>query len=227
MLNVCFKRTFDLMEQLLETCRKTKILDAAENAFANAGFDGASLREIVLKAGVNLATVYYYFGSKEGLMDAVLARRFDPLRQEHLELIRQCEEEAEGKPLAVDKILGAMLYPPLRLAVTASTKSPAVMRLIGRIVSEPNTHTQKFLREHYQDVKRTFFEAFRRTLPNLPLPDLLWRIEFIWGAIAFILCNPANIKEKTSGMCDPLDTEMVQAQMISFFAGGLCAAATP
>ncbi len=36
---------------------RTRILDAAENAIAESGFAGASLRDIVLKARVNLATV--------------------------------------------------------------------------------------------------------------------------------------------------------------------------
>lgn len=213
------------MDPSAEIDRKTRILDAAENAFANDGFEGASLRDIVLAAGVNLATVYYYFSSKEGLIQAVLARRFDPLRQEHLDLMRRADEEAGGRPPAVEKLLEAMLVPLQRLAATASAKSPAVMRLIGRIVFEPNVNVQQFLREHYQDVKRSFVDAFHRSLPDSPLPELLWRIEFVWGAIAFILCNPDNIKEKTGGLCDPTDTCRLQAQMIAFFVGGLRAPA--
>src|ERR1035438_6449630 len=126
------------MPKQSEQDRQTRILDAAENAIADLGFAGASLRNIVLEARVNLATVYYYFGSKRGLMEAVLKRRFGPLRQEHLALLRQFEGAAKGRPLAVEKILEAMLLPPLRLAAKASAKQQAVTRLIGRIVTEPN-----------------------------------------------------------------------------------------
>src|SRR5690348_4795657 len=115
-----------------------RILDAAERAFADGGFNGASMREIVREAGVNLATVYYYFTSKHGLMDAVLKRRFGPLRQEHLDLLRQFEEEAKGGRLPVEKILEAMLLPPLRLVAASAAQRQAVTRLLGRMVTEPD-----------------------------------------------------------------------------------------
>src|SRR5208283_5996321 len=134
------------MSKPSEPDRQTRILDAAENALAELGFAGASLRHIVLEARVNLATVYYYFGSKRGLMEAVLKRRCGPLRQEHLALLRQFEAAAQGRPLTVEKILEAMLRPPLRLAATAPAKHQAVTRLFGRIVSEPNAETQEMLR---------------------------------------------------------------------------------
>ena len=114
---------------------QARILDAAENAVAELGFAGASLREIVREARVNLATVYYYFGSKRGLMEAVLKRRFGPLREEHLALLREFEAASNGRPLPVEKILEAMLLPPLRLAAKAPAKHHAVTRLIGRIVT--------------------------------------------------------------------------------------------
>jgi AcrR family transcriptional regulator len=51
------------------------ILDAAEARFAGRGFDGASVREIALDAGLkNQASLYHYFAGKRALYDAVLAR---------------------------------------------------------------------------------------------------------------------------------------------------------
>ena len=125
---------------------QAKILDAAETAFADGGYNGASMRDIVRGAGVNLATVYYYFGSKNGLMEAVLKRRFGPLRQEHLDILEQFERDAKGRPLSVEKILEAMLMPPLRLLAAPAAKRQAVTRLMGRIVVEPDAKTQQILR---------------------------------------------------------------------------------
>jgi AcrR family transcriptional regulator len=50
------------------------ILEAAEACFANAGFAGATTRQVALRAGVNVATLHYHFGNKEGLYRAVLGR---------------------------------------------------------------------------------------------------------------------------------------------------------
>ncbi len=207
-----------------ESGRQGRILDAAENAFAENGFDGASLRRIVLDARVNLATVYYYFGSKEGLMSAVLKRRFGPLRDEQLERLRQCEQQAGDRPLPVPTLLEVMLLPSLRLAGTDRAQHQAVTRLIGRIVTEPNPQTQEILRSQRQDVRAAFFKAFRLSLPSVPWPVLRWRLEFVWGALAFILCNPRQLEKETQGACDPQDTAKVLAEMIAFFSPGFRAA---
>src|SRR3974377_1155751 len=102
--------------------RRDRILDAAEHAFGERGFDGTSLRDIVLEAKVNLATVYYYFGSKHGLMEAVLKRRFGPLRQEQLDLLQEAERKDRGGALGVEAVLRALLLPPLKLVVGPAAK---------------------------------------------------------------------------------------------------------
>jgi len=48
------------------------ILRAAEECFAASGFVGATTRQVAARAGVNVATLHYHFGSKEKLYRAVL-----------------------------------------------------------------------------------------------------------------------------------------------------------
>src|SRR5580693_858943 len=55
--------------------KKDHILDVAEKVFSELGFDGASTRTISGEAGVNMAMLNYYFGSKEGLFLAVFQRK--------------------------------------------------------------------------------------------------------------------------------------------------------
>jgi hypothetical protein len=45
-------------------------------------------------------------------------------------------------------------------------------------------------------------------------------VEFIWGALAFTLCNPRRIEVETNGACDPAHTETVLAEMVRFFSAG-------
>jgi len=56
------------------------ILEVAENLFAEKGFDGTSVRDIAGQAGVNLAMISYYFGSKEKLMAALIDFRSEYTR---------------------------------------------------------------------------------------------------------------------------------------------------
>lgn len=58
-----------------KTDKKDHILDVAERVFSDHGFDGASTRLISGEAGVNMAMLNYYFGSKEGLFLAVFERK--------------------------------------------------------------------------------------------------------------------------------------------------------
>ncbi|WP_374948592.1 TetR/AcrR family transcriptional regulator [Mucilaginibacter sp.] len=58
-----------------KTDKKDHILDVAEKVFAELGYDGASIRLISGEAGVNMAMLNYYFGSKEGVFLAIFERR--------------------------------------------------------------------------------------------------------------------------------------------------------
>lgn len=51
---------------------RRSILNAAEECFAASGFVGATTRQVASRAGVNVATLHYHFGSKEKLYRAVL-----------------------------------------------------------------------------------------------------------------------------------------------------------
>ncbi len=58
---------------------RDKLLDAALELFAARGYDAVGVQEIVEAAGVTKPTLYHYFGSKSGLMEALLGRSFAPL----------------------------------------------------------------------------------------------------------------------------------------------------
>ena len=61
---------------IYHTGRGNKVLDAALQLFADKGFAATSVREIVLKAGLTKPALYYHFGSKEGLLKAILDEGF-------------------------------------------------------------------------------------------------------------------------------------------------------
>jgi AcrR family transcriptional regulator len=57
---------------------KDAIVNAARDAFAERGFDGASIRGIATSAGVDPALVYHYFATKEELFLEVVGAPTDP-----------------------------------------------------------------------------------------------------------------------------------------------------
>ena len=59
---------------------RTAILDAAEQLFADQGYDATSLNQVGATAGVSRGTPGYFFGSKAELYQAVLDRSFAEVR---------------------------------------------------------------------------------------------------------------------------------------------------
>lgn len=64
------------MSSIEKTDKREHILLVAEELFAEKGFDGTSVRDIAQLAGVNLAMISYYFGSKENLLKELIEYRF-------------------------------------------------------------------------------------------------------------------------------------------------------
>ncbi len=64
------------MDSMTDTSDKREhILTVAEELFGEKGFDGTSVRDIANGAGVNLAMISYYFGSKEKLLESLIEFR--------------------------------------------------------------------------------------------------------------------------------------------------------
>ena len=60
---------------------RQSILDAAKAVFADKGYSGAHVNDIVARAGTTKPMIYYHFGNKEGLFAAVLEDVYAGMRQ--------------------------------------------------------------------------------------------------------------------------------------------------
>ncbi len=76
-----------------------QMMRAAIHLFAEKGFAGTSVREIVSAAGVTNPMLYYYFDDKEGLFETLLTYLFENMRNEMLTAL----EDAESLDEAVDR----------------------------------------------------------------------------------------------------------------------------
>ncbi len=69
-----------MVEKELES--KDRIINVSRILFAEKGFEGATIRDIATAADVNVASVNYYFSSKERLFEEVLRAGFQDCSRE-------------------------------------------------------------------------------------------------------------------------------------------------
>ena len=89
---------------------QVRLLDAAERLIGDRGVDGVSLRAINADAGSNVAAAHYHFGSKEGLVRAVLARRMSVLAEERYALLAPLEDDPSPSLRQVAEVFALPLY---------------------------------------------------------------------------------------------------------------------
>ncbi len=187
---------------------KTRILDTAEKLFGENGFDATSLRDITAQADVNLAAVNYHFQSKDSLIDAVIARRIEPVNRRRLEML-----EAAGPNPTIEQIVEAFLAP-------LTERDMGMVPMIGRAMGNPNLFLMRFFKRHFEEVSQRFREAFAKAAPELTSSERMWRITFMAGAMAHVLSWSNIIGEMSNGLCDPTDRKDVTARLVRFVAAG-------
>lgn len=92
-LNLHLKNTEFMKKKF--TDKQISILDVAEELIAQNGFEGTSVREICSKAGINVAMISYYFGSKEKMMGYLYQYRVQKTKDSFSEFAQTIRD---GKP---------------------------------------------------------------------------------------------------------------------------------
>ena len=194
---------------------KTKILDAAEKLFGTKGFDATSLRDITAEADVNLAAVNYHFQSRDSLIDAVIARRIEPINRRRLEML-----EAAGENPRVEQIVEAFVAPVVEQDL------PPLWTMMGRAFANPDMFLMRIFKKHLREVAERFGIAFAKAAPELSETERMWRLMFMAGSMAHVLSWGHIVGEMTEGICDASDRKDVTARLVRFVAAGFRAPET-
>lgn len=165
---------------------KNKILDAAENLFADKGFNGTSLREITSQAEVNLAAVNYHFGSKKELIKAVMSRYMNELSPRlETALIDVCSNEE----LTLVDVFSAFIEPLLSLNEFKENGTSNFLQLLGRGYTDSQGFLRWFLTTQYPGVIDNFVLAVQKAYPELSAEEMFWRLHFTMGTVVFTMSS--------------------------------------
>lgn len=207
----------DRMTTASET--RERLLDAAEELFADRGFGPTSVRQITQRAGANVAAVHYHYGGKEPLLRAVLDRRMRPV---NLERIRRLERLSAGDRWpGVEAILTAYLEPMLRLDAERESAAGRISRLLTRLLAESPDGLDEYVRAPFEDTVRRFLDALARAVPEVPRAELYLRLRLAIGVMIHIgtgLVEARILREYSDGAAAPGRTPL--GPVVAFLAAG-------
>ncbi len=203
---------------------RTRILDAAEELFMQHGFEGTSMRQLTSKAGVNLAAVNYHFGSKDALIEAVFRRRLDPMNAERIAELDRLENSAAGSAPPPERVIRAFLRASLAMVGDARGGGRNFIRLLGRAHTEPSKPVRSLIGQLYAPAMARYKAVFERALPDLPREELIWRLHFMFGTLAYTLAATDTV-QLIAG-CKPedrYDAGLLEERLTAFLEAGLLA----
>ena len=163
-----------------DAATKAAVLEAAERLFALRGFRSVSVRDITAEAGVNLASINYHFGSKDGLLFEIFRRRTAELNRERARMLHEAAGGHGGRP-PVRAILAALIEPPLRWSAQGSARRISLQFII-RARSEGTEAMREALTRDVSHLRR-FADALLAARPDLPPAEVYWRLHFVLGMI--------------------------------------------
>ncbi len=199
---------------------RTRILDVAEELFMLHGFEGTSMRLLTSRAGVNLAAVNYHFGSKDALIEALFRRKLDPMNTARIAELDRLE--SEGRPLAPEAIIRAFVGPSLRHMEDAKGGGRNFIRLLGRTYTEPTKPIRVLIGQLYAPTMERYKSALERALPHMAREELVWRMHFMFGTLAYTLAATDTV-QLIAG-CKPedrYDARLLEDRLTAFLAAGL------
>ncbi len=127
-----------------EDQQRERIFRAAQEVFSNKGYRGGTTREIAEKAGVNLAAIHYYWGSKDALFKAVHQHLYD-----HLLPIFQ-----DLAPRLVKSPAQQLIYEGVSRAADFLDEQPEVARLDVHTVVDKRNYDLPLDSQHLKDLMR-------------------------------------------------------------------------
>ncbi len=155
---------------------RERLKRAAQRLFAQRGFDGVAVRDIVAASGQrNAASVHYYFGTKEALAQELVAdgaRCIDAVRNAALDAMQARGHDPTLRE-AVDLLVRSSFVPPPPGEEASFLQFIAMLRI---------NHRELFLAgvgERWNRGFKRLLNQLRRLLPQLPAPVLSQRLVFL------------------------------------------------
>lgn len=204
-----------------EGTARERILQAAEQIFAEMGFEGASLRQIALQADVPVALVSYHFKNKLGLYREVFKVRDPNTAVQRLAglALAEMEDDPERR---LEMILKAALMPMLSLRKIEGSANFGV--LLAREASDPKSAERGIITELFDPTARATITALKGALPDRSEAEIVWAFQIMIGTMLYIMADAGRSVHLSNGACDPEDVDGTMRLILPLLIHGMRAA---
>lgn len=183
---------------------RDKLIRAAEELFAAQGVDGAQLRDIVALAGQsNPSAVQYHFGSRAGLLDAVMAGRQRRTEQ----VLEPLLAEAPDEPHALLRALVGAEASELR-----TERGRRCLRISAQLSHESGVRTRTPHPTLDGTVYWRLIERVEACLSGLPEPLRLERLDLALTVVGAAMADRA--RQYLDGTVPLTDEQLFLADLV-------------
>lgn len=142
---------------------RDRLLDEAEDLFAQRGYHAVSVREITKAAAVNLAAVNYHFGNKQNLYLEVFRSRWMPRASRIQQSFRQSLNH-NGNPtpdMVIQSFARAFLEGPM-----SADERTRHLKLISGELAQPTEAFEQVVEQVFRPLFGNLLQDMRRVMPH-------------------------------------------------------------
>jgi AcrR family transcriptional regulator len=207
-----------------------RILRVAKELIARKGPVNTTVRDICDGSGVNVASIHYYYGSKDALVKSVLLSVLEPVNIERRMRLEEARLRYGNGSLPIPVILESLLR-PLVTCERGADGGRLFVRMEHHLRAVPDSEYTLFVAQHLDGYAQIFIDALAQTLPRFTRSEIIWRYEFVRGSAMHLLanCDPLSRKFQVlagaGGMIDLNDDELVLRELLGVAVLGIGAPA--
>jgi len=199
---------------------KGRLLDSAESLFCERGFKGTSIRDIAASAGCNIASVNYYFGSKEKLYEEVWRRHLIPMRDARITSINKVMSQTGARPNLedllrsfADTFVGSMVD---------TSKSSQLSKLMAREYIDSHLPTNMFVNEVMTPTITAMHSALVKTCPDLDESKIMPVVFSVIGQLVHLVHVKTMLEQGGDDLNLPtFDSNELIEHIVKFSAAGI------
>jgi AcrR family transcriptional regulator len=196
---------------------RDKLLDVAEQLFIQHGFDAVSLRQITDAAKANIAAVNYHFGSKDGLIEAVIERQFRPLLNARAERLQLLEPQlVAGDRTQLPVLLESYLDPLLDQVFASPARGHAIYAIEHQLRVDDGPGWLRKV-SPYLEYMRRLTAALTKVLQPMRSDLVAWKLQVMVGSLTHILTMPEFVAEASEGQCRIDDKAGLRDMLLTMF----------